>query len=329
MTKFKIPLITPFFAIALTACTIARYLQYTTVVEIESGFFAFDGGMLNHIYYIFFAIAAAGFIALSLIDKKAGRGIQSNIRKAKKGEKTVRAIRKTPPPLSTVYAIIGAGISAFCGFLLATQAVTDFQKGVHFIPLAAVILAALGFTFAGYVIFTHKKITPIASLAFLVIAANYICSGSIIFMQRVYTKSMSAVLIELSVLLLLSVFFLACGRIAVQSETRFTASIAAVCGYSLVLLAISDAVSRILYYYSIDASTQHALLRHNDNGFTVPTPLFIAQAVMVLWLIFALSARNQTAALANQGGSAAADEGGLGVHPHSDEETDNNSTSAD
>ena len=270
----QVPLTVPFFAAMLIVCTIVRYFQYTAVIDPQSGFFEHDGGFLTHLYYILFVVVVAGLAVLSFIDAKSKRGILPKV--------------SAGLTLSAVPAVIGAGLCAFCGFLLAGEAINAFGARLHIVQSAALTIAALGFTFIGYVVFTHRKARPISAIGFLFIAACYVCKASVLFMERIYTVNLSAQLIVLMVYLLLAVFFLSCGRLIVQSETRFTATVATVSGYTLVLLSFSESLSRIVYYFQSDSAVQRALVR-GDNAFELPSVIFVAQGVAVAWFIYALT----------------------------------------
>jgi len=285
MAKSKFPLTAAFFALALIVCTVVRYLQYYSVIKPDNGFFIYDGGFLVHAYYLLFAVFAAGLVGLAIVDGRAKRGILKN------KPASVSGGRK----LSEIQSVTGAVLSAVCGFFLALELVDALGKNSSLISLIAMSLAALGFTFVAYVIFTKRSLVPVTAIAFLFIAAYFVFEAAAEFMQRIYTVNLSARLIVLSVNLLLSLFFLTVGRITVRSEGRFTAILATIFGYSLVLLALSDAASRLLYYsycHQDDRAVADALLT-NNNGFTLPQPLFIAQAIMVLWFVFALSSKKR------------------------------------
>jgi len=278
--KLKIPLVALLFAISLIVCTVIRYSQYASVIWPDDGFFKFNGGFLNNAYYIFFAIAVVGFFVLAYFDKKVERGI---IRE-----------KSTGLMLSPVSSFLGAFITAVCGFLLAYDAINAYLGKAPFIQYFTLAIAAIGYTFIGYSVFTHRKIVPFTALAFLFVSACYICIAAMLFMQRIYILNLSAMLIMLAVYLLMAVFFLSCGRIVVRSETRYTTVFCTVCGYSAVLLLISDSVARTLYYFTCGSETQDILnINAQTNGFELPTPLLILQGIAVLWFLFALSYKNQ------------------------------------
>ncbi|MCL1789114.1 MAG: hypothetical protein FWG33_02020 [Oscillospiraceae bacterium] len=283
MTKSKFPLVALFFGIAFIVCTIIRYLQYASVIRIDNGFFEHNGGFSNNAYYLFFAIFAAGAVLLAFADKKAGRGVLS-------GGLSEKPLRYK---FSTQTAVIGIILFTFCGGFIFLNTVMVFTAGNNetSIPMKIAMCAAvLGFTYAGYTIVTQKEITPPIAIPFLFIAAYNIGMAVGEFMQRIYTVHLSARLVELSVSVLLAVFFLSCGRIIVRSEARFTSVLATVAGYSVILLILSDGLSRIFFYYGTSIETQK-FLTNSNNGFLLPSPLFFTQGIAVLWLIFALSAR--------------------------------------
>jgi len=306
-SKSKFPITVIFFALGLFGCTFARFLQYSEVILPESGFFEHDGGFLNHIYYIVFGVSAALILASTLIDMKLKRGIRIGKRLV---EKTVR-LRETPVKpekakkaqkaaniriLPTVGAIIGAVITGACGYLLMINAFYAVQGTIQsgdpsILQSATLCMAALGYTFTAYSVFAAKKIVPAISLAFLFIAACYVSMAALEFMARTYIANLSGHLILLSTNLLLAMFFLNCGRIIVQTATKFTAVCATVFGYSAVILALSESIARFWYYYSADGSHKAVL---DYYGFELPSVLFMVQAAGVLWVIYALSAKRST-----------------------------------
>ena len=274
----KIPFTAIFFAVMTILCTIIRFLQYSAVIREDNGFFETEGGFLNKAYYIFFAIFVAGVLMLTFVAKKGKRSITGS-----------KSGKELPPAV----CIIGAVLFAVCGFFLALEGIAAFQNQAVAVLKVTVLLATFGFTFTGFIIFVHKRIAHVTALAFLLISSFYICAAAIEFMQRVYTTNLSSRLIVLSVNILLSVFFLSCGRLTARSETKSTPFTATICGYSVVLLIFSDAIARMLYYYSVDEMTQNRLLTTTGNGFELPNLLYVIQGIAVLWLIYALSAKRE------------------------------------
>lgn len=312
------PRVATLFAFSAIISTVIRYLQYSTVIEIDNGFFAHGGGILNHAYYITFAVTVVAFIFLGFRDKSEGCGIMRK--------------KSANLSLSPIASVIGAGLTAYCGFMFASGAITAFQNEAHLVELTALSIAALGYTFLGYQIFTHKKITPICSIAFLLIAANYACTASVVFMQRIYTVNLSPQLIILTVYLFLSIFFLSCGRIIVRSTTRFTAFFATICGYSLVILTLSDAVARLVVYSGLDVIERTTMIGR-DNGFELPTVIYFAQAVTVLWFLYALSVKRskEEAEEVEEVEEVEVDENEKEIKEteNNEDETNHNNTSAD
>jgi hypothetical protein len=294
--KSKFPITAIFFVLALVGCTFVRYLQYSTVILPENGFFDYDGGFLNNSYYIFFGSAAGVFLLSAIIDAKRKCGIRSGVRRRSKSDRKL-AVNINIRRLSTPCSTIGAILLSACGFLSAIDAieiVQSFSRGnAPLMQMAATIAAALGYTVIAYVIFMNKKFLPITALCFLFIAACHVSVAALEFMQRTYIANLSSRLIILSANLLLALFFLCCGRIIVGSETRLTALSTTIFGYSLVVMILSDALSRLWYYYTTDGEMQRYLIAQPNNGFELPGILFIAQAVTVLWLMFALSAKKK------------------------------------
>jgi hypothetical protein len=281
-TKFPITVI--FFIISLIVCTVIRYLQYSAVILSENGFFAHDGGFLNRAYHTGFAGAAVIMLITILIDKKR----KCSIRRCKAGGITI--INELHP----AQAVIGAVLTAACGFLLAIDAVASIAQSAPIMLTITLILAALGYTFIAFIIITDRRISPITAIGFLFIAACCVCTAALEFMARTFIANLSARLVILSVNVLLALFFLNCGRIVVRNETRLTAITAALFGYSAVLLIISDSIARVLYYYSVDAFSQNNLI-NSDNGFGLPSAVFIIQAAVVLWFIFTFSMKRKYA----------------------------------
>jgi hypothetical protein len=307
-SKSKIPLVSLFFVLALIACTAVRYLQYDSVIETDSGFFTHNGGIMNHAYYIFFAASALGFLLTAIVDMKAKRGIRSSLSPVSKSKKKSPKARKAQEKaaarpahirqISPVSAVVGVVLTAVCGFFVCLDAVEAVQsmftaQSTPIMQTATLVLAALGFTFTAYVIFTRRKLMPVVAIAFLFISACFVSAAAMEFMERTYIANLSSRLIILSVNLLLAVFFLSCGRIIAQSETSLTAVSATVFGYSLAVLILSDSAARIAYYYMTDSVTR-AQLVSSSNGFELPSPLFLIQAGVVLWIIFALSAKKKS-----------------------------------
>ncbi|MCL2036223.1 MAG: hypothetical protein FWG83_02400 [Oscillospiraceae bacterium] len=298
-----------FFFVAAIACTVVRYLQYSSVIKTEDGFFAYDGGFLNEAYYFFVAGAAVLFLFTALLDAKLGRGIRSQYKpapkkpknKQKKASKTSETLflpEETRPGVVirvfSAVAIIGAIVFAAAGFFsgLAVAAVFEdvFSGGLPVFNLILPIVAALSYTFVAYTVLVRRKLPPVTAIAMLLIAASCAGVAATEFMERTYILNLSARLVFLVTFLFLAVFFLSCGRIIVKSESRGTAVFATVSGFMSALLIISDGVARLIHYYSINGEIQHDLMRHN-NGFELPTLQFFLQGGGVLWLLFALSSR--------------------------------------
>jgi hypothetical protein len=313
-SKSKFPVIVLFFVLALIGCTFIRYLQYSTVILPETGFFAHDGGFLNSAYYVVVGGFSVIFILTALLDMKAKRGIRSGYRKITLTKEEKKELKKNKDEksklftssnpqlkreLSSVSSVIGAVLVAATGFFLAIDAIDAvqgvFDASVPFMKAVTMTFAALGYTFVAYVILTHRKIVPSTAIAFLFIASCYVSAAALEFMERTYIANLSARLIVLSVNLMLAVFFLNSGRITVHSENRVSALYTTLFGYLAAVLILSDSVARMVYYYTVSDEVQAVLtFPNNDNGFEVPDILFMLQALAVLWLIYAFSSKKKS-----------------------------------
>ncbi|MCL1866989.1 MAG: hypothetical protein FWF82_06235 [Oscillospiraceae bacterium] len=314
--KSKFPLVIIIFLISLTALTIVRYMQYDSAIIPESGFFMHEKGLLNNLYYILFGISAALMTVFTLIDMKSKRGIRSKFDKNKKIKKDdIEAIEGEAwkkslgfgfensdyvlklKEYSAAFSIIGGILLAACAFLISFDAIDAVEritpKNISIMEMVTLIAALFGFMFVSFTIFTKRKIVPITAISFLFIAACCVSRAASRFMEITYISNLSVNLVSLSANLLFSLFFLNCGRITVQSETRFTALSATIFGYGAVAMVLSDSISRIIYYNSCDSTTRN-LLSAPDNGFSMPpSPLMIVMAFTVFWLLLALSSRNK------------------------------------
>jgi hypothetical protein len=278
----KLPWTAIFFLPALIGFTLIRYFQYEQVINPQNGFFVHDGGFLNHAYYAVFAVAAVIFLVLNIFDKRAKRGIL--------GGKPAKAEFSLP------FALIGGITALFCGGALILEFYNIAAAGetaqIGIIPVALTAIAALGATFAGYSFIAHRKLIPFVALAFLFMSANYAGVAALEFMARSYTANISARLVILSVSLLMAVFLLSAGRIIVRSETKFTIYTATLSGYLVAALILSDFTARLLYYFTATDELQVRLTDYaQTSGFEIPSPVFVAQGILVLWLLVALTIR--------------------------------------
>ena len=263
----KFPLTAVLFIVALIAGTVIRYSQYVAVFNHSNGFFDHDGGFLNHVYYVFFAIFAGLFLLLYFVDKRARRGILPG-----GGKKPVR--KNVGFELSIFFAVLGAALFASCGVLLAIDISALLQSDAMIAATIAKAVGALGYVYAGYAFVVYKRLVPSVAIGLLFVAAYNVVEAVIEFMQRIYTLHLSAQLIQLSIGVLLAVFFLASGKIFVKSESRFTAFLAAFAGFAATVLIVTEAVAQVVYYGVERMSLEQFL-----------------QWPAVLFLIYALSAK--------------------------------------
>jgi len=278
-TKIKFPWVAAFFPVALIALTLIRFFQYTNVINPQTGFFEHDGGFLNHAYYAGLAVMAVGLLVLNLLDKRAARGILGG--------------KPANPNFGLPFALVGALPAMLCaGSLFPFSFSAGEAQQLETIPLILTILAALGFSFAGYSFIAHRKLLPLVALAFLFMAAYFAGESALEFMERSYTANLTTRLVILSVSLLMAIFLLSAGRIVVKSETKFTIYTATLSGYLLIALIISDFTARLLYYFTAEETLQDTLTTYAaTSGFELPSPMFIAQGILVGWLLFALTIR--------------------------------------
>jgi hypothetical protein len=299
------------FVLILIALTVLRFLQYRDVIDPKSGFFAHDGGWLTAAYYAGVAVAAVVLLALAIVDIRRGSGILSNVEKSPKknakqeitdvlseimtdavvGVKKVLPQRAWNSRISLPVAIIGTILTGFCGFGLAMRFAAASGNATA-LQLALLAMAALGFTYAAYSFLAYRRLVPTVALAFLFIAGFSAAESAFEFMQRSYTSNISARLILLSVNLLFAVFMLSAGRVIVRSETRFTSYSATISGYLAAGVIMSDFAARLLFYFTAESELQETILDFAAiSGFELPNPQFIVQGLLVLWVMYALSAR--------------------------------------
>ncbi|MCL1881847.1 MAG: hypothetical protein FWF76_06685 [Oscillospiraceae bacterium] len=317
--KTKISTIAIVYIPMLLVFTVVRFLQYSRVIEPDSGFFAVDGGFMNSFYYIVIGISVILMLLFVLIDRRLQRGILSKAVKSKKGivqdvvaeldpaiaellpnnadsthleEKSLTTVLPKPrTELPIAFVVVGTVLAGVCGIGIALQFVTLLSEGnAGLLRLALLGLSSVGMTFVGFSLVTKRKIVPAVALALLFLAGFSVSTAAIEFMARTYTANISSRLIILSANLLFAVFFLSVGRIIVKSETRFTAIVATLSGYLVTLIALSDFIARAAYYLTTNEETRLILSNGlNENGFELQSPVFIAQAFLVLWFLHSLS----------------------------------------
>jgi hypothetical protein len=316
-SKGGIPLTAILFLPITVALTMIRYLQYLHAITPQNGFFVYESGFLTltNAYYIAFAAAALLMLIVALLDRRANKGILNGSAGKLKDDvaKEVGVILPevalllpsqgaTPPQkplrlwntrLSLPCTIFGAVLFSFCGFSLFLElSRTLGTSDSNWLYPLLLVFAGLGYIFVSFSTISCKKLYGPAALGFLFIAGLCSYLATIEFIERSYTSNISAKLIVLSANLLLTVFFLSCGRIIVRSETRFTSLSATLCGYMTVALIISDFTARLLYFFTADDALRTTLVNFAEiNGFELPNPMLVAQAFIALWLLYVLSAK--------------------------------------
>ncbi|MCL2633408.1 MAG: hypothetical protein FWD34_02715 [Oscillospiraceae bacterium] len=263
------------FAILLPLCFIIRYLQYSTVIKPENGFFILDGGFLSMAYYVAFAVSMVLFAVLAIFDRKTNCG----------------ATRGGVKRLTSGSASFGGIILAATGFLYAYEGVILFLSGNLF-QTALLVGVALCYIGIGVVIFSKKRLLPWCAMLFILLAGFHVFSAGSEFMTRIYIANLSARLIILIIHLGLAAFFLSCGRAFLRAQTKRSPIFMLIYGYSACLLVFSDGLARVAYAFTADVSVRDVLLNPNvENGFLKPELYFFIQGLAVLWLIYALSAK--------------------------------------
>jgi hypothetical protein len=239
-------------------------------------------------------------------------GCLTTVETTKQKPKGISPKRIWHTSLTLPVAVIGAILTGFCGTALTIEfygVATAGDSG--WVPLAVLAAAALSYTFIAYAALAYRKLVPVTALALLFIAGHNAGGAALEFMERSYTSNLTTRLVILSVGLLVAVFMLSAGRMVVRSETRFTAYSATVSGYCAFILIVSDFVARLVHYFSLPEScaesccnelafalalcrgggTRGELLEYASvSGFELPGPFFIAQGLVILWLLYLLSA---------------------------------------
>ncbi|MDR0222515.1 MAG: hypothetical protein LBI38_03125 [Oscillospiraceae bacterium] len=274
--KSNIPKTAALFIIALPVLTAARYLQYSTVVNPENGFFELNGGFLNIAYYVFLVASVIMAAVFAFWDMKTKRGLR-------KGKITRISVKSS---------VVGGMIMAAAGFLFAYEAAALFLGGGGALVFSAFLLAAAGFTLTGFALFSYGRLFPLTGFAFLLLTLFYTFRAADEFMARINVTSISARLIILLVNLTSALFFLSCGKIFMRAQTKFTPIFTAVCGYTASLLIFSDGAARLAHLAITDRETAGFLISA-ENGFNKPEPSFFFQGAAVLWLIFTLSVKTR------------------------------------
>jgi len=253
-----------FFIIALIVCLIARYLQYSSAINAETGFFIKRGEFLNSAYYIFAALSAIVFFIFAF------------------SAKSVRITRFSPQS-----AGFGGLLMVFCGILCAVEA---FISGYRFVMRFALILGAVGFVFAGAVIYFKKRPQPVCGSAFLLLSLYGTVSAAGRFMSLIYIRNLSAQLIILVSDLLSAMFFLSAGKAFIRAKTRLSAVTARVSGLAAAMLILSDGLARYVYYYASEKDIRR-VLASSDNGFALPDASFLIRGAVILWLVFVFAVK--------------------------------------
>ncbi|MCL2754654.1 MAG: hypothetical protein FWD35_02905 [Oscillospiraceae bacterium] len=300
----KFPWAGIFFPAALILLTVIRYYQFANVITPQNGFFVNDGGLWNHAFYIAFAVASAGFLALAILDKRAGRGVLSSWRKQPKPPKGVKksdapeiALPKTSFEFSLPVALIGALPLMYCGGAVILEVFyRNAANGVErsMIPFVLLALAGLGYTFAAYSFIAHRKLAPVVAIAFLFIAAHNASEAALEFMTRSYIANVSTRLVVISVFLLFATFLLSAGRVIVKSETQYTLYTTTLSGYLAASLILSEFAARLWYFFAAEESLRNTLTEYAPlNGFELPDAFFVAQGLFALWLMYVLSTKGR------------------------------------
>jgi hypothetical protein len=256
------------FALFTVVMAAVRYVQFLVAVNVDTGFFDMHAGILGAAYYIAAGAGAVCLIAALAVDAK------------RRGPLYAKPSSDLPGADNLLIGVM---------FLVAAASLLISAFGAQNIgEVLLYILGIIGFVLCG--VLTVKRRGAHTSGILMAIPALFcIVRAILIYLNSLVILHLSAKMIELMAYLLLTVFFLAFGKIFIGHDRGRTRARAFFCGAGAAALIISEVVAKIAYWFT--GSQELRELISASEYYDQPSAEFTAMGLLALTCILALAKR--------------------------------------
>lgn len=257
----------PAMIVTILALTVTRYIQFAVAVDFETGFFNPASGFIAPLYYIVLGLGFAALLISSSLDRKARQAL----------------FYKKPAQLDESACLLFGllFIVAAVGTILTGSSTGHTGAGREaLINLLVKILGVLGFAAAGIVLCRQRRAGTAAGVLMLIPAAYCTLKAMRIFLEYFILLQLSDHLIRMIAYLLMALFFLAAGRILLQTDARRTRQRFLICGGLAGGLIVSEVVSKLVYWFSSSEAMRDYLA--SGAAYMLPDAEFFAAGILVV-----------------------------------------------
>jgi TRAP-type mannitol/chloroaromatic compound transport system permease small subunit len=258
------------FILFAAVMAVVRYIQFVTVLDLDTGFFTMQAGWLGWAYY-----AAAGAGALCLI---AALVADAKLR---------RPLFKKPSsdlPGSDNLLIGLMFLIAAAGLIISVFGARNIGEAFLY------ILGIIGFGLCA-VFAVRRGGGKTAGILTAIPALYCIIKAIVLYLDSFVILHLSASMIELTAYLFLTVFFLAFGKILSAHDKGRTRARAFFCGACAAALILSETAAKIAFWFT--GSEELKQLINISEYYNQPTAEFTAMGLLSLTCVLVLAKRSE------------------------------------